>query len=175
MADARKKVRSVCSMCVGLYCGRRLIELLRDAAATTTKSQKSKSKQLTSIAELFALAATTDVAAEDLRCQATKGQDCRYGPQKPKYDRDAMALWLGDECVHRYSDQATNETAILKAFQRRGWPRSVKNPLGKVQNKKYGAWLKTTVWELNHSQKPWWILFRSHPTSRSVSWELRLP
>jgi len=114
-------------------------------------------------------------AAKDADCRALKGEPCRYPRQTPVFNSALRALCVGGQRLHGFSEQAGNEVLILEEFEAAGWPDSVADPLGASQNEHYGSWIKAAVFCLNHCQRPWLIRFRSHPRTRSVTWEWNGP
>jgi hypothetical protein len=62
---------------------------------------------------------------------------------RPRWDRTSRQLWLGDNSVRSFPRHAPAQFTVLDAFQRKGWPASIPNPVKHFS-------LKDAIDALNH-------------------------
>jgi hypothetical protein len=94
----------------------------------------------------------------------------------PFYDIGRHKLWLGDVLVKEFKQLAPEQEKILKAFQRRGWPARIVNPLtrrpGDAAAKIH---LGEVLKRLNRCQEQALIRFHGDGTGRGITWEIVTP
>jgi hypothetical protein len=156
-------------------CGLCFAHRVLQADDRTAFSKGTQEQTQATVPELCDLYLTTEGAADEMRCQVVVGLPCRYASLKPRYNADLREFWLGEAMLHRFHDDACTETETLQRFQDADWPCRIVEPLGKARSKRYGEWLKVTVYRLNQCQDPRLVRFRSQPSRSAVTWELRFP
>jgi hypothetical protein len=108
----------------------------------------------------------------DLRCRLDQGMPCSCRLPLPKFNKDTRELYLGDAFIHRFSTQASNQIAVLTAFQDAGWPREIPDPLGNPRDRGFGKRLHDTSYGLSRVQKLRLIRFSSTACDRKIRWDL---
>ena len=93
----------------------------------------------------------------------------------PRWDGGRRQLWLGGRLLKEFRQPAPNQTALLDAFERRGWAaRHVVDPLPPTPGEREDEAqlrLQETVKNLNRGLPPGTIRFRGDGTGRGVWWE----
>ena len=89
----------------------------------------------------------------------------------PFYDVDQRILWYAGRLVKRLRQQADVQEIVLRAFQRQGWPRALKNPLPKGSMIPMDARLHAVVRGLMNAQKEARIRFFRNGTGCMICWE----
>jgi hypothetical protein len=96
-------------------------------------------------------------------------------PDLPSWDGDRRQLWHGGRLLKEFRQPAPNQTALLDAFERRGWAaRHVMDPLPPGPGEREDELqlrLQETVKNLNRGLPPGTIRFRGDGTGRGVWWE----
>jgi hypothetical protein len=153
-----------CDWRVGGYCFQRLKNRCRKARGDG--ASLADEKPLT-IPHLLRLIRDKSPTAADLRCEPVAGQPC---PFVPLFNAQLLEFSFCGELL-RHFDKQSRQTELLEAFQLRGWPHSVKNPLGSASPCDAENGLSDIVYELNENQHPrqrvhFWC------DGRSVHWEI---
>jgi hypothetical protein len=112
--------------------------------------------------------AARDPAALDLRCRLARGLRCAYRPPTPRYDDDSREFSVGGCLVHRFGSQAHNEIRILAALEDEGWPESIDDPLGSLDDPGFKKRLEDAVSALNGLKKRPLVRFSS--SGRKIHW-----
>ena len=88
----------------------------------------------------------------------------------PRWDPHLRELWLDGILVKRFRQPSPSQEKILLAFQRKGWPPSIEDPLSDspVQNPKRR--LNQTIRNLNRYHKNKLIHFGGDGTGLRVTW-----
>ena len=89
----------------------------------------------------------------------------------PFYDVAQRILWYAGRLVKRLRQQADVQEIVLRAFQRQGWPRALKNPLPKGSTIPMEARLHAVVRRLMNAQKEARIRFFRNGTKCMICWE----
>lgn len=86
---------------------------------------------------------------------------------KPRWDRTARTITIGGIIWKAFSREAENQSAILEAFERAGWPESIPNPLRDEEL------LRQTIKDFNSKahKKKGPLIFR--PNGLQVAWDLK--
>jgi hypothetical protein len=113
----------------------------------------------------------TGAGLEDSPCDMLEGKRCRHDRVTPYFNAKTGELSVGDFVICRF-DRHCGQTELLLAFQSRGWPHSVQNPLGGPAPHDAENALKDIVCDLNKKQQhsPQRVHFCHH--GRSVHWEI---
>jgi hypothetical protein len=100
----------------------------------------------------------------------------RKTPRRPASARSGVPVWnegsgrlfwRGQE-IKRFSQQAANQRAVLRAFQEAGWDESIENPLsGEYRDRQQR--LHDIIKSLNRGQGA--LRFHGGGTGRGVWWE----
>ena len=91
--------------------------------------------------------------------------------QLPRWDRK-LRLLLFDECVvKRFRLPASNQEAVLSAFEAAGWPASIDDPLPWLPRQRCKERLHATIRCLNANHQNRLIRFRGNGTGEAVLWE----
>ncbi len=102
-------------------------------------------------------------------CRRLAGGTCRIPRSRPRYDKELRELWVGDRLLCRLTSRASCLCRVLIAFQKRGWPRSVADPLSKDPHPGFRKELHDAVAGLNAAQHL--IVFSCDGVQRRVRWE----
>lgn len=93
------------------------------------------------------------------------------GIARPRWDGELRTLYVGNKIVKVFRQPASNQEAILEAFNEDGWHSHIDDPLpgsGDIEPKKR---LRETVESLNkHHRMPGLIWFESDGTGEGVNW-----
>jgi hypothetical protein len=90
-----------------------------------------------------------------------------------QYNAELFELWVNGTLVKRLDIRATNQIAILKAFQEENWPARVDDPLH-PNGGDDKARLRATIHCLNGYQHPPSIRFFADGSGHGIRWELIL-
>jgi hypothetical protein len=94
----------------------------------------------------------------------------------PYYDIGRGQLWVGGVLVKHFKQNAPEQHKILSAFQRRGWPTRIVNPLtrrpGDAAAKIH---LGEVIKRLNRCQRNALIRFHGAGNGRGITWEIVTP
>ena len=93
----------------------------------------------------------------------------------PRWDGGRRQLWLGGRLLKEFRQPAPNQTALLDAFERRGWASHIVDPLPPEAGEREDQAtlrLQETVKNLNRGFPPGTIRFRGDGTGRGVRWEV---
>jgi len=97
----------------------------------------------------------------------------------PYWDVDERRLWLGATLLKEFRQPAQNQTALLEAFQARGWvERRVKEPLPREPRETEAEAqerLHETIKSLNRGMPPGSIHFRGDGSGCGVWWDYARP
>src|SRR5207244_13138937 len=74
------------------------------------------------------------------------------GPLKPVWSRKQRILRIGSHIAKRLHKPAASQEPVLDAFQTRGWPRSIPDPLPRVPDLDPQRHLNDTLKNLNRGQ-----------------------
>ncbi len=107
---------------------------------------------------------------EDVGCAAPDGAACPDGADKPYFDEDTFELSVRGEVVYTFASQASNQIAVLKAFQAQGWPREILDPLGNAADVDFVRRLHNTRHALNCAVRRWGIVFSASAVRRKIRW-----
>lgn len=100
------------------------------------------------------------------------GQDDAHHPlPTPRWDADLRKLQLGGQLVKRFKWPATNQEAVLCAFQEEGWPERIDDPLPPQPEQDSKRRLADTIKCLNRKQVNELLHFRGDGTGEGVLWE----
>lgn len=91
--------------------------------------------------------------------------------ERPTWLPAVQELWWRGRVVKCFRHDAHNQTAILDAFQKAGWPDRIDDPLPRVGARKWKARRRETVRCLNRGLTPGTIRFRSDGVG-GVRWEV---
>ena len=89
----------------------------------------------------------------------------------PFYDEDLRTLSYAGRLVKRLRQQADVQEIVLRAFQRQGWPRALKNPLPKGPTIPLETRLHYAIRGLMNAQKDARIRFFRNGTACTICWE----
>src|SRR5262249_8797989 len=93
----------------------------------------------------------------------------------PYWDTGERRLWLATNLLREFRQPATNQMAVLDAFQARGWTeRHVSNPLPREAHETEAEAqerLHETIKSLNKGMPPGTIRFRGDGSGAGVWWE----
>jgi hypothetical protein len=89
----------------------------------------------------------------------------------PFYDGDLRTLSYEGRLVKRLRQQADLQEIVLRAFQRQGWPRALKNPLPKDSMVPVETRLHYAIRGLMNAQKEARIRFFRNGTACTICWE----
>ena len=90
---------------------------------------------------------------------------------KPYWNSDSGELYLGGRLVKRIPRRATNVRKILDAFQGKGWPDQLENPLD-CKVKARAQHLCDAVRSLNTSQVERLLEFTSIRLGKWIAWRM---
>jgi hypothetical protein len=92
--------------------------------------------------------------------------------ETPVWNPQTAELWFRGRLVKRFRNAASNQRAILDAFQDRAWPERVTDPLPWPERKgiKLKARLHDAIKNLNRDQKVRWLHFYGTDAGRGVGW-----
>ncbi|HEY2148270.1 MAG TPA: hypothetical protein VGH32_10060 [Pirellulales bacterium] len=91
----------------------------------------------------------------------------------PRWDAKSRRLWFGATLIKEFSVPAANQEIVLTAFEERGWPPCIDDPLptdGEVDPKRR---LQNTLLRLNRSHKSPLIRFGGNGSGRGIRWMRR--
>jgi hypothetical protein len=109
--------------------------------------------------------------ARDILHFAKGGMENQY-TLVPRWDRQNQVLYLGDQIVKHFAGPAPNQQAVLSAFQEKGWPPQIHNPIPPAPEQDQKIRLRDTIKSLNAHQKNRLIHFLGDGTGKGVRWEL---
>jgi hypothetical protein len=89
----------------------------------------------------------------------------------PTWDRDRQQLRVGKLIVKEFKVPASNQEAILAAFQEENWPPRIDDPLSPVPDQDPKRRLHDTINSLNRNQKQSLIRFLGDGSGQGVRWE----
>ncbi len=90
----------------------------------------------------------------------------------PHYDRFKRTLSFRGVVVKQLRRRAPNQEAVLLAFEERGWPEEIDNPLPPDEGTAPAVQLHDTLKSLNHDQEPFTIDFRMTSNGTRVRWQV---
>jgi hypothetical protein len=88
----------------------------------------------------------------------------------PRWLAGPRELWLGIYVIKKFRRPADNQTALLAAFERQGWPRWLPNPFTSDLDCEAVQRLHDAIKFLNRGQEPRLIVFRGDGTGQGTSW-----
>jgi hypothetical protein len=142
------------------FCKLRAPRLLSEAARSSASSgQKSRI-----LARLL----------ERARCRVRAGLPCPHYPPRPECNGKRRELRCRG-MVRQFRRLAPNQSAILQAFQARGWPKRIEDPLCRPSDLDPEHRLRDAIFELNHGQKPQLLHFFADGTGHGICWEFAQP
>jgi len=89
----------------------------------------------------------------------------------PTWHDDALELRFGGQVVKCFRQPAPSQIAVLKAFERQGWPLRIDNPLPLDFDSDVTERLHDTIKRLNRYHKIRLIRFRGDGRGKGVLWE----
>lgn len=89
----------------------------------------------------------------------------------PTWDRDRQQLRVGKVIVKEFKVPASNQEAILAAFQEENWPPRIDDPLSPVPDQDPKRRLHDTINSLNRNQKQALVRFLGDGSGQGVRWE----
>ncbi len=89
----------------------------------------------------------------------------------PAWDDDRGILSLHGLVIKRFDKPAENQRAILRAFQRQGWPAWIADPLERDPHMDERRRLADAVYHLNRHQENQLVRFRRDGRGKGVVWE----
>lgn len=89
----------------------------------------------------------------------------------PTWDRDRQQLRVGKVIVKEFKVPASNQEAILAAFQEENWPPRIDDPLSPVPDQDPKRRLHDTINSLNRNQKQSLVRFLGDGSGQGVRWE----
>ena len=89
----------------------------------------------------------------------------------PTWDRDRQQLRVGKAIVKEYKVPASNQEAILAAFEEENWPPRIDDPLSPVPDQDPKRRLHDTINSLNRNQKQPLVRFLGDGSGQGVRWE----
>jgi hypothetical protein len=93
------------------------------------------------------------------------------GEQRPHWDALRRELTVNGQVIKRFRLPATNQEAVLRAFEEEGWPAAIFDPLPPRDEQNSKQRLHDTIKALNRSRLARVILFRGDGTGEGVLWE----
>jgi hypothetical protein len=88
----------------------------------------------------------------------------------PAWHREFQELRVGQWVVKRFKRPATDQVAILDAFEEEGWPRHLDDPLPPRQGQNPKGRLHDTIKRLNRGQRPRMIRFMGNGLGTGILW-----
>lgn len=89
----------------------------------------------------------------------------------PTWDRDRQQLRVGKVIVKEFKVPASNQEAILAAFQEENWPPRIDDPLSPAPDQDPKRRLHDTINSLNRNQKQALVRFLGDGSGQGVRWE----
>jgi hypothetical protein len=91
----------------------------------------------------------------------------------PRFDENSGSLWLGATLIKHFASPARNQRLVLKAFQEKGFPERIADPLppGSSINRKKR--LNDVVFRLNHHQLKRLLVFHAEARGMGIRWAVR--
>jgi len=89
----------------------------------------------------------------------------------PHWDRRLRELLFDGCVVKRYRLPASNQEAVLSAFEEESWPPSIDDPLPFLREQRSKRRLHETIRHLNANHQNRLIRFRGNGTGEAVLWE----
>jgi hypothetical protein len=96
------------------------------------------------------------------------------GALKPVWDKVWRQLRIGRHIAKRFRQPAPSQEAILDAFQTRGWPLHIDDPLPSDAETEVKRHLNQTLKNLNRGQRVPAVRFKGDGTGTGIYWSLRL-
>ncbi|MEI8375883.1 MAG: hypothetical protein WCJ35_23920 [Planctomycetota bacterium] len=93
----------------------------------------------------------------------------------PHWDSDLRVLVIGGRLVKQYRQPASNQEAVLDAFERARWPHIITDPMPPVDDICSDTRLRETIRRLNTNQTTRLLRFHGDGTGRRVRWERVIP
>ncbi len=93
----------------------------------------------------------------------------------PRWDRDRQELRVGSTLIKRFKVPASNQEAILAAFEEESWPPRIDDPLPPHPEQSPKRRLQETIKSLNRNQKQPLVRFLGDGSGQGVRWEFRGP
>jgi hypothetical protein len=90
---------------------------------------------------------------------------------KPVWDRDRQQLRLGNVIVKQFKVPASNQEAVLAAFQEENWPPRIDDPLSPQAEQDPKRRLHDTINSLNRHQRHPLLRFLGDGSGQGVRWE----
>jgi hypothetical protein len=87
------------------------------------------------------------------------------------FDRELRELWVGGNLVKRLDCRATNQIAVLTAFQEEDWPRRIDDPLRPKEGADGKSRLRATIHCLNGHQESLLLRFFADGSGHGIRWE----
>jgi hypothetical protein len=94
------------------------------------------------------------------------------GRKRPCWDRERRELRVGSHVVKRFTQPALSQETILAALEEEGWPFSIDDPLPPRPETNPKARLHSAVNNLNRSQKPPRVQFRTCRNGEGICWDI---
>lgn len=102
----------------------------------------------------------------------TNGEAQPRTTRKPHWDAGRRELSLGGRIVKQFIVPASNQEAILSAFQEEGWPDHIDDPLPGNHGIDPRIRLNDVIYRLNRSQSQHLIRFHTNGNGDGVYWDL---
>jgi hypothetical protein len=83
----------------------------------------------------------------------------------------SRTLWFGSQILKTFNVPAGNQEIVLAAFEDRGWPRCIDNPIPPLDGIDAKRRLHNTLKRLNRSHKRPLIRFAGSGNGQGVRWE----
>jgi hypothetical protein len=94
-----------------------------------------------------------------------------FKPPLPHWDRDRKLLRIGQVVVKQFKVPATNQEAILAAFEEEAWPPRIDDPLPPHRDQSPKRRLQETIKSLNRNHRHTLIRFIGDGRAMGVRWE----
>ncbi|MFO0811484.1 MAG: hypothetical protein U0746_22880 [Gemmataceae bacterium] len=92
---------------------------------------------------------------------------------RPRWDAARRELWFRGRLVKRFRQAAENQTRIIDAFEQRGWPPRIDDPMPPEDGVVSEERLHETIKALNRNQKYRGLHFGGDGLGTGVLWEAR--
>jgi hypothetical protein len=92
---------------------------------------------------------------------------------RPRWDKIARELWLGDTLVKKFLRPAPLQELILAVFEEEGWPERIDDPLPGPFDGDRRDRLHKALQKLNRNQQVPLLEFHRDGTGEKIVWRLR--
>lgn len=96
-------------------------------------------------------------------------------PHRPTWDSDRLELRVGENVVKRFKSPATNQEAVLAAFEEEEWPPRIDDPLPPRPGQEPKRRLHDTINSLNRHQICEMIRFQGDGRGQGIRWVFNEP